>query len=139
MALAPPLRGSNFRIVEFGPERDFPQDLKAIRAGFSEMGDAARAVADESHSRHPAMHRTNTLDYGIVLQGEIVLILDEGETTLRQGDVCIQRGTNHAWSNRSAARCVMAFVLLDAEDEVGRTGRGPDIDGSLAGRLGGDA
>lgn len=65
-------------------------------------------------SRSP-MHRTKTLDYGIVLEGEITLILDDGETLLKAGDVVIQRGTDHAWENRSDAPAKMVFVLIDAE------------------------
>ncbi len=99
MALPPPASGSNLRVVEFGPERDYPPDASAVLAGFAELGSASDAVV--ARARHPAMHCTASVDYGIVLEGEIWLLLDEGETLLRQGDVCIQRGTNHAWSNRS--------------------------------------
>jgi quercetin dioxygenase-like cupin family protein len=84
-----------------------------VIAGFAELGAASEAVVSRGRARHPAMHRTRSVDYGIVLEGEIWLILDEEETLLRAGDVCIQRATNHAWSNRSDRRCVMAFVLLD--------------------------
>jgi quercetin dioxygenase-like cupin family protein len=61
------------------------------------------------------MHRTRTIDYGIVLDGEIVLILSDSETTLRKGDVVVQRGTDHAWENRSDVPATMVFVLIDAE------------------------
>ena len=62
------------------------------------------------------MHRTQTLDYGVVLAGAIVLELDDGvEVTLGAGDVLVQRGTIHKWTNRGAEPCTMAFVLLDAE------------------------
>ena len=61
------------------------------------------------------MHRTETIDYGIVLEGEIVLILDEEETVCRQGDIVIQRGTNHGWANRSDRNCRIAFILIDGE------------------------
>jgi quercetin dioxygenase-like cupin family protein len=64
--------------------------------------------------RHPGMHRTRTLDYAIVLSGEIYAVLDEGEVLLEAGDVLVQRGTNHAWSNRSDRPCRIAFVLVDA-------------------------
>lgn len=61
------------------------------------------------------MHRTESLDYGICLQGECELELDGGDVrTLRAGDVVIQRGTNHVWHNRSSAPCRLAWVLLDA-------------------------
>jgi quercetin dioxygenase-like cupin family protein len=63
------------------------------------------------------MHRTKTVDYGIVLSGEIYLVVDEGETLLKPGDVVVQRGTNHAWSNRSDEPCRMAFVLVDGKWE----------------------
>lgn len=61
------------------------------------------------------MHRTKTLDYGIVLSGSIVLELDDGvEVTLAAGDVLVQRGTIHNWINRGAEPCTIAFVLIDA-------------------------
>ncbi len=60
------------------------------------------------------MHRTETIDYGIVLEGELTLVLDRGETTVRAGDIVVQQGTNHAWANRSGQRCRVAFVLVDA-------------------------
>ena len=63
------------------------------------------------------MHRTETIDYGIVLEGEIVLIMDEGETVVRAGDVVIQRGTNHGWANRSDQICRIAFILIDGAFE----------------------
>jgi quercetin dioxygenase-like cupin family protein len=69
---------------------------------------------DRDAARHPAMHKTATVDYAIVLSGEIWALLDEGETLLRAGDVLVQRGTNHAWSNRSAAPCLVAFILVSA-------------------------
>jgi mannose-6-phosphate isomerase-like protein (cupin superfamily) len=61
------------------------------------------------------VHRTESIDYGIVLEGEIVLVLDDSEVTLRTGDVVVQRGTDHAWANRSDAVARMAFILVDAE------------------------
>ena len=59
------------------------------------------------------MHRTETVDYGILLSGEVWLVVDEGETRLAPGDVVVQRGTNHAWSNRTEETARMAFVLVD--------------------------
>lgn len=59
------------------------------------------------------MHRTETLDYGIVLDGEVVLVLEDGETVLRAGDVVVQRGTNHRWENRSSRPARVAFILID--------------------------
>lgn len=62
--------------------------------------------------RPTAMHRTSTLDYVVVIEGEIVLTLDDGDVTLRQGDVVVQRGTDHAWENRSGAVARLAFFHL---------------------------
>jgi quercetin dioxygenase-like cupin family protein len=59
------------------------------------------------------VHRTQSVDYGIVLSGEVVLVLDEAERVLRAGDVVVQRGTSHRWENRSAATARMAFILID--------------------------
>jgi hypothetical protein len=100
--------GSVFRIVEFPPDkrrRPDPQDL--VRRGAE--------VDPERSARHPGFHRTNTIDYAICLGGEIWAMLDEGETLMRAGDVMIQRGTYHAWSNRSDKPARMAFILIDAE------------------------
>jgi quercetin dioxygenase-like cupin family protein len=70
---------------------------------------------DEAHSaRHPGFHKTDTIDYALVLEGEVWAILDEAETLLKAGDVLIQRGTFHAWDNRSESVCRIAFILLDA-------------------------
>ena len=77
--------------------------------------DASRAAAlDKGNPRHPGFHKTDTIDYAIVLSGEIYALMDEGETLLHAGDVLIQRGTNHAWSNRTQENAVLAFVLVDA-------------------------
>jgi len=59
------------------------------------------------------VHRTQSLDYGVVLSGEVVLVLDDSETVLRAGDVAVQRGTSHRWENRSASAARMAFILID--------------------------
>jgi uncharacterized cupin superfamily protein len=61
------------------------------------------------------MHRTSTVDYVVVIKGEIVLVLDDSEVTLRQGDVVVQRGTDHAWENRSSTPARMAFFHIDAQ------------------------
>ena len=116
LTLAPPPRGTNFRISEFPPED--PEEMKAIDGSraFAEVGAAQTLVAG---ARHPFMHRTATIDYAIVLEGEITLLLDDSEVDLKAGDVVIQRGTNHAWSNRGEGLCRMAFILIDAEDRDG--------------------
>jgi hypothetical protein len=65
--------------------------------------------------RHPMMHRTQTIDYAICIEGEITMLLDEAEVELRAGDVLIQLGTNHAWSNRSGKVAKMLYVLIDGQ------------------------
>jgi mannose-6-phosphate isomerase-like protein (cupin superfamily) len=123
MNLEPPPLGNNLRIVEFEPEAKLRAAASpdAARAAFAAMGGAGHALTQGQNARHPWMHRTKTVDYGIVLSGEIYLVLDEGEVLMRAGDVCIQRGTNHAWSNRSNRNCVMAFVLIDGEPADAKT------------------
>ena len=64
---------------------------------------------------HPLMHRTETVDYAVVLEGEIYLVLDKEERLMKQGDFLVERGTNHAWSNRSGKPCKMLFVLIDGK------------------------
>lgn len=73
------------------------------------------AVIDFPPGNHPHMHRTETIDYVIVIEGEIDMAMDNSTVTLKQGDVMVQRGTNHAWINRSGARARVAFVLIDAQ------------------------
>ena len=115
MKLEPQSRGNNFRIVEFPPEAEYIDKIDAQDAqkAFGDMG-ASHALSDTGESKHPFMHKTQTLDYAIVLSGEITLVMDEDETVMRAGDVCIQRATNHVWSNRSDKMCQIAFVLIDA-------------------------
>jgi naringenin degradation protein FdeH len=117
MNLEPVRNGNNFRIVEFEPEAKHPEanDPAAARAAFAEMGGADHALTEQPDARHAWMHRTKTVDYAIVLSGEIHLVLDDRDVLMRTGDVCIQRGTNHAWSNRSDRNCVIAFVLIDGD------------------------
>jgi uncharacterized cupin superfamily protein len=63
------------------------------------------------------VHRTESIDYGIVLEGEITLVLDDSEVTLQAGDIVVQRGTDHAWANRTDAVCKVAFILVDGQFE----------------------
>ena len=107
IVLQTPPHGSILRIVELPPdsERTF-SNLKAIDA---------HGEAVQKGKRHPGFHKTKTLDYVIVLEGEIYCMLDEGEVHLKAGDLLIQRGTNHAWSNRSDKRCLLLATMLDAK------------------------
>lgn len=111
--LLPPKSGTHVLFVDFPPETPdlFARDADAARKAFAQIGDAA--ATSKSDSPHPLMHRTETVDYGTVIEGEIVLILDNSEVLLKPGSVVVQRGTNHAWSNRSGRMCRMLFVLLD--------------------------
>jgi len=103
--------GSVFRIIEYPPDR---LRLKTLDAQNFFAGMGVSHSAEAAQTRHPGMHKTDTVDYAIVLSGEIYAMMDEGETLLRAGDVLIQRGTRHAWSNRTDAPCVIAFVLISA-------------------------
>lgn len=111
ITLEPPPRGTILRVVEFPPDRDYV-DRWDRRQAFASM--QAGDTLDHGGERHPMMHRTATVDYAIVLSGEIWAVMDEGETLLRAGDVLVQRGTNHAWSNRTDAPCRVAFILVSA-------------------------
>jgi mannose-6-phosphate isomerase-like protein (cupin superfamily) len=110
VVLEPPAGGSIFRVVEFPPDKVAASFDR--KAAFSSMG--ADHAMDPDASRHPGMHKTATVDYAIVLSGEIWALMDEGETLLKAGDCLVQRGTNHAWSNRSDAPCLVAFILVSA-------------------------
>lgn len=112
--LAPPKNGSVFRIIEYPPDSQRLAALQQQRAS-ADDGSGHGAAFDRGAPRHPGFHKTSSVDYAIVLAGEIYALMDEGEVLLKQGDVLVQRGTNHAWSNRSDAPAYLAFVLVDAE------------------------
>jgi len=113
-ALEPPSGGSRVRVVDIPPDTvQATLSPDEAAAAFAEVG-AAHAGGAAADAPHPLMHRTQTVDYGIVLEGEVWLVVDDGEVRLGPGDVVVQRGTNHAWSNRTNAVARMAFVLLDA-------------------------
>lgn len=119
ITLAPPKGGTRIRILDIPPEGDGIREMTAeeAKAHFAEVGAGSASAHGGQNSRHALMHRTETIDYGIVLDGELVLIMDEGETTVRAGDIVIQRGTNHGWSNRSDRNCRIAFILIDGTFE----------------------
>jgi hypothetical protein len=115
LQLHPMPQGSIIRIVDIPPDAVQNQISEAdIAAGFAQIG-AAGATTHSNDAPHKLMHRTETIDYGILLAGEIWLVLDEGETKLTPGDIVIQRGTNHAWSNRTNEPARMLFILLDGK------------------------
>ena len=107
IGVPPPPGGTIFRVVDFPPEGT----ARSREAILKEMG-----VADHGGARHAAMHRTRSVDYAVVLEGEIDMLLDDSEVHLRAGDVLVQQGTNHAWVNRGRQPCRMAFVLIDAKE-----------------------
>ncbi len=108
--------GTVFRISELAPEPEAVRNLDPERARevFRAMGNEAAATFGRG-GRHPMMHRTQTLDYAVVLEGRVTLVLDDQDVELQAGDVVIQCGTNHAWSNRSDRPCRMLYVLIDGQ------------------------
>jgi uncharacterized cupin superfamily protein len=113
--IEPPAGGSVCRVVTFPPDASWRGRVGAreVQAFFASMGSpgASTWCAD---ALHPYMQRTQTLDFCLVLEGEITLVLDTAEVALRAGDTVVQRGTSHAWSNRSGKPCTIAFSLHDA-------------------------
>ncbi len=113
LPLAPPAEGTTIRVIEFPPEPESVRNMgpEEARAAFAAIG-GRDASTFKPGALHPFMHRTESIDYGIVLSGEITMVLDDTETLLKAGDIVVQRGTNHAWSNRSGKPCHMAFILV---------------------------
>jgi len=97
LPIQPPPKGSVFRVVAFLPGKNVPEPVGT------------------GPGRHPFMHRTDTIDYQIVLSGEIDMLLDDDEVHLTAGDIVVQRGTNHAWVNRGTEPCLIAAVQIDAK------------------------
>ena len=118
LRLPPSGGGTVFRIVDIPPDtaESLRRGAEQMKQAFAEIGDADASTV-QTDSPHPLMHRTQSVDYGIVLEGEIVLVLDQGEVALKPGDVVVQRGTNHGWANRSQRVCRMAFILVDGQYE----------------------
>ncbi|HTY95003.1 MAG TPA: cupin domain-containing protein [Steroidobacteraceae bacterium] len=118
--LTPPRNGTRIRILDIPPEDASFGTItpEEAQAHFASVGAAEASSHAGSGTRHAFMHRTQTLDYGIVLEGELTLIVDTGETIVRAGDIVIQRGTNHGWSNRSNRHCRIAFILIDGEYQL---------------------
>jgi quercetin dioxygenase-like cupin family protein len=90
-----------------------PRPIRRVVTGHDAAGRSA--AFDRGSPRHSGFHKTSSVDYAIVLSGEIYALMDEGEVLLKAGDVLVQRGTNHAWSNRGDESAYVAFVLIDAE------------------------
>jgi mannose-6-phosphate isomerase-like protein (cupin superfamily) len=109
IATAPPPGTTLLRVVEFPPEDPNAE----YGATLAEMG-IGPPSGDRRPPRHPHMHATDSVDYAIVLEGEIDMLLDETEVHMKAGDILVQQGTNHAWVNRGKRPCKIAFVLIDA-------------------------
>jgi mannose-6-phosphate isomerase-like protein (cupin superfamily) len=118
LMLPPPKQGTRIRFVDIPPDTPefLAQGAAKMKDAFTQIGDAAASTV-QAHSPHPLMHRTESIDYGIVIEGELTLVLDDSEVPLRPGSVVVQRGTNHAWANRSGRLCRMLFVLVDGAYE----------------------
>jgi mannose-6-phosphate isomerase-like protein (cupin superfamily) len=112
--IEPPPGGSVCRMVTFPPDDGWRSRVSArdVQAFFESMGSPAASTGG-SGAPHPYMQRTRTLDFCLVIEGEITLVLDTAEVQLKAGDTVVQRGTNHAWSNRSGKPCLVAFSSHD--------------------------
>jgi mannose-6-phosphate isomerase-like protein (cupin superfamily) len=113
VGLTPPANGTIFRIVDFPPIKPEVEKMD-INTMMKVVGD--HAPAKGVPPRHPMMHRTRSLDYAIIMSGEIDMLLDDGEVHLKAGDVVVQQATNHAWVNRGKEVCRIAFILMDGRE-----------------------
>ena len=111
-SFVPGPNGTRFRIVQFPGASSRAFDQEAFRREYRAK---APGLAETLELEDSGFHTTDTIDYGVVISGAITLELDDGATVrLKQGDCVVQNGTRHAWRNRSATPCVMAFVLIGA-------------------------
>ena len=115
IVLSPPNNGSKFRYFQINPTPEgVPMEImQEIAADAFERIGAAHHRIDTS--KHPAMHKTDTIDYIILLKGDVTLILDEEEVRLEPHDVVVQRGTNHAWVNNGTEPALLIAVLIDSD------------------------
>jgi mannose-6-phosphate isomerase-like protein (cupin superfamily) len=118
LMLPPPKLGTRIRFVDIPPDTAefLAHGAARMTDAFGQIGDV-QASTVKADSPHPLMHRTESVDYGVVIDGEMTLVLDDSEVLLKAGSVVVQRGTNHAWANRSGKRCRMLFVLVDGHYE----------------------
>jgi mannose-6-phosphate isomerase-like protein (cupin superfamily) len=127
MMHGPPKHGNRIRFVDLPPDTRYLAEADSrMKALFEEVNNV-EGLTTRSDSPHPMMHRTEAIDYGVVIEGEITLVLDDSEVHLKPGSVVIQRGTNHAWANRSGKLCRMLFIQIDGRYE-------PSIAAALARR-----
>jgi len=106
--------GTIFRVVDFPPESLLDSTKESNSAVLDELG-LKSAFSDDQEFAHKAMHSTNTIDYAVVMAGEIDMVFPSKKNVhLTEGDVLVQQGTPHAWVNRGKSICRIAFVLVDA-------------------------
>jgi len=113
--LSPPSGGTKFRYFQINPiPEGIPENVMQDMAAeaFEKIGAAHHRI---DTSKHPAMHKTETIDYIILLKGDVTLILDEEEIDLEPFDVVVQRGTNHAWVNNGMEPALLIAVLVDSK------------------------
>ena len=113
--LSPPVNGTKFRYFQINPlPEGVPREIldEMAKEGFVQV-QAEHHLVDTT--KHPAMHKTESIDYIILLKGDVSLILDEDEVRLKPFDVVVQRGTNHAWVNHGDEPALLIAVLIDAE------------------------
>jgi naringenin degradation protein FdeH len=113
IGLSPPDNGTVIRVVEFPP-------LDPAKEATMDPNFMMKVVGDHAPARglpvkHPLMHRTRTIDYAVILSGEIDMMLDDSTTHVKAGDVVIQQATNHAWINHGKQPCRIMFVLMDSK------------------------
>jgi mannose-6-phosphate isomerase-like protein (cupin superfamily) len=124
LRLEPPKGGTVVRIIEFGPEGDWLAKIDAndTKVAWGALGTDTASTYADGKAKHPFMHRTQSVDYALVLEGEIILVLDKEDVIMKTGDFLVERGTNHAWANRSGKPCRMLFVLVDGkfDPEIGK-------------------
>src|ERR1700720_4394159 len=113
VGVSPLDNGTKFRVVEF-PPLDAATEAK-MEPGFLHKSVGEKAPARGVPVTHPLMHRTRSLDYAVVLSGEIDMMLDETSVHLKPGDTVVQQATNHAWINRGKEPCRILFVLMDSK------------------------
>lgn len=116
VGLVPAAKGSVFRVVDLPPDVTYLPQVSAQQTEKAwEMMYAEKFADSHEKAPYPLMHCTPTIDYAIVLEGEIYLVLDKSEHLMKAGDVAVQCATNHAWSNRTDKMCRIAFILIDAK------------------------
>ncbi len=111
IGVAPPVNGSIFRVIDIPPT---PAEVGSLPLDHLHSQHAGSIPKRHLPPTHPLMHATRTVDYAIIMSGEIDMLLDDSEIHFTAGDVLIQQGTNHAWVNRGTRPCRIAFVLIDA-------------------------